>query len=148
MKSAVMLANIKLATKDVVGAAEVLRKAVESSPSAPEPRIALGNIYNLMKKPAEAEQQFHEALKVKPDYPPALMELARLRVRAGKKSEAGELYKRIAGLPDKTYRPAYALYLLYLVDANQGLAELERLCQSAPTDGAARRPWAWPWTRY
>lgn len=138
LKTAVMLANIKLATKDIGGAEEILRKAAESNPTAPEPRIALGNIYNLMKKPAEAEQQFQEALKIKPGNPAALLELASLRVRAGKRSEAAELYKRIAALPDKSYRPAYALYLLYLVDANQGIAELEKLHQSDPADREIR----------
>jgi tetratricopeptide (TPR) repeat protein len=138
LKTAVMLAKLKLATKDVAGAEAILKKAVENNPGAPEPKIALGNIYNLMKRPAEAERQFQEALKVKPDFPHALLDLASLRVRAGQKSEAAELYKRIAALPDKTYRPAYALYLLYLVDAGQGVAELERLHQADPANGDIR----------
>jgi tetratricopeptide (TPR) repeat protein len=138
LKSAVMLARIKLASNDLPGAEEVLRKAAGASPAAPEPLVALGDLLNLAGKTVEAERQFQQALKIRPDYGPALLELASLRVRAGKRDEADALYRKIAALPDPSYRPAHALYLLYLVDANRGIAELESLRRADPANRDVR----------
>ncbi len=127
LKSAILLANIKLVDKDYAAAEAILRKAAESAPGAPEPMVALGSLYGVMGKPAESERHYRQALASKPDYAPAMFALASTCVRLGKKGEAEELYKKISALPDKTFRPAYALFLLYLVDADRGIAELEKL---------------------
>jgi tetratricopeptide (TPR) repeat protein len=132
MKSAVMLANIKLTTRDYDGAEQVLRDAVKASPESPELRVVLGNLYRFLKRPEKAEEELQAALRTKPDYAPALLDLARLRVATNRKPEAEEVYKRIAALPEKSYRPAYALYLLHLVDVKRGIVELERLYREDP----------------
>jgi len=138
LKSAVMLTNIKLASKDYAGAEEVLRNAADNSPASPEARTALGNLYLLLKRPDEAEQQFQKAIQFKADYAPALLALARIRVVAGRKDEAEQLYRTISALPDQAYRPTFALYLLYLVDVNRGIAELERLHREDPQNRGIR----------
>jgi tetratricopeptide (TPR) repeat protein len=50
LHSAVMLANVKLITKDYAGAEDVLKKAADNSAESAEIRIALGGLYRLLKR--------------------------------------------------------------------------------------------------
>jgi tetratricopeptide (TPR) repeat protein len=127
LKSAVMLANLKLAQKDLPAAEGILKDAVNQAPSVLEPHLALAEFYTLANKASDAEAQFQAALKIDSNNAPALLGLATLRVRSGRKQEAEQLYQRISALPDKQFRPAHAMFLLYLGDRDKGIAELEGL---------------------
>ena len=138
MNASVMLARMKLSQKDLAGAEAVLKEAAARAPRSPEPAVALSDFYLAQGRTSEAEQQLARALEVDPNHGPALLRLAELRLRAGRKDEAAGIFKRLSSVPDKSYRPAYALFLLSEGRAAEGIAELERLHQADPSDRNVR----------
>jgi tetratricopeptide (TPR) repeat protein len=134
LKSAVMLANLKLAQKDLPAAEGILKDAVIQAPVALEPHLALAQFYTLVNKPAEAEAQFQAVLKMDGNNAPALLGMATLRIRSGRKEEAEAIYRQISTLPDKQFRAAHALFQLYFGDKDKGIAELAELRKKDPAD--------------
>ncbi len=134
LNASVELARMKLHQGDMAGAAAVLRQAAAQAPRSPEPAVALCDFYLAVGKAGEAEKELTRALKIDPGYAPALLRLAELRLRAGRKDEAAEAFKRLSASSDKSYRPAYALFLLQEGKAAEATAELERLYRADRTD--------------
>jgi putative PEP-CTERM system TPR-repeat lipoprotein len=135
---AVNLAEAKIRQNDSKGAEEVLKRASESAPKSIEAVITLGQFYVKQKKTSEAEQQFQRAIAMDPNGGLALLNLAMLRLRAGRKQEAEQNFKRLSGLPDKKFRPAYALFLFEEGRQDEAVREYERLVRESPDDREAR----------
>ena len=138
LKSSIALAQTKLAQKDVGGAEETLKQAAAQAPRSPEPAVHLGGFYLALGKTAEAEQQFRRALQIDPKYGPALVALGSIQVRAGQSEQADQTYRQVSGLPEKQYRPAYALYLFESGKREAALTEFEKLAKADPTDRNVR----------
>jgi tetratricopeptide (TPR) repeat protein len=68
----------------------------------------------------------------------AWLDLGMLLFHGGRRQEAQPVFRQLAGLTDKTYRPVYALYLLETGQRDAAIAELERLAKENPADRAAR----------
>jgi Flp pilus assembly protein TadD len=111
LKSAVGLAQIKLANRDVAGAETILKKVVENNPTISDAPVTLGEFYILTGRYGDADQQFRRALEINPKHGFALVSLAGVRWRAGKTAEAEQLYKQAASLPDQRYKPVHAIFL-------------------------------------
>jgi tetratricopeptide (TPR) repeat protein len=138
LKASVMLATVKMRSGDFKGAEEVLKNAVQKSPGSIDALIASGRLYLLLKNPQAAAEQFRLALKLDPHHGPALLDAAALALRSGSKEEAGKLYRRLADLRDRRYRPLYAMFLMEQGNLNGAIAELERLAAADRDDRQIR----------
>jgi len=138
LKSSVTLANVKLAKKDYAGAETVMKQAVQQAPQAIEPTLALGRFYFLIGKTAEAETPIRRALEIDPKHGPALLDLANLQLRSGRKQQAEQTYLQLAALPDKRYKSAHAEFLFQDGQRDAAIAELEKLARENPEDRDAR----------
>src|SRR5207247_7930303 len=67
-----VLGAIYAARGDLKRAEGMYAKAVEVDPNFGPGRVALGNVYNIEKKPEEALKEYETALQVNPKYAPAL----------------------------------------------------------------------------
>lgn len=135
---AVTLAEAKLQQKDVNGAEGVLKKACQDFPNSADAVVVLGRFYAGQNKVAEAEQQFQRGLTIDPTHAAALLNLATLQYQLGRKQDAEQSFKRLSGLPDKTYRPIYANFLFQEGRRVEAVAEFERLAKQSPDDRAPR----------
>ncbi len=122
-------------------AAARFREAMQRAPSAAEPRRNLA----LLHADAEAEGLLREALLLRPSYPEARTDLAKLLARTGRaRAAAGEVQQALAARPDDPEalfvaarisellgRPAEAraAYRRFLQLAPQALQEPRRLAQ-------------------
>ena len=88
LKAALGLVEIKLLNKDFRGAEELLKKFSAKNPKSSAPVLGLGELYMLVRKPAEAEQQFRRAFEIDPQNELALLDLAGCQFRAGRLEEA------------------------------------------------------------
>ena len=139
LNPAVTLAQAKLLQKDPKGAEEVLKKAISQNFSkSPEAAVILGRFYVSQKRPADAEREFLRGLSLVPDHAQSLFGLATLQRSAGRKQEAEQSFKRLAGLPDKAFKSVYAQFLLAEGRQNDAIRELERLVQENPNDRLTR----------
>lgn len=134
LNASVELARLKLRQGDRAGAEAALKQAAAQAPNAPEPTLALSDFYLAAGKIPEAEQELVRALRIQPGYGPALLRLAELRLRAGRRDEAAQAFKALSDSSDKSYRPAYALFLLHEGKTAEAVAELERLHKTDRTD--------------
>jgi tetratricopeptide (TPR) repeat protein len=83
-----------------------MRRAADVVPNNYLAHSCLGEIYDSRGEPERAAAEYHEALRIKPDDPLALYNLAVQAWKAGQDSEAEALCARsIAG--DPYYAPAY-----------------------------------------
>ncbi len=98
----------------------------------------MGRFYLVTHRPPQAEEQFRRALGIDPRYGAALLDLGMTLFHAGRNREAGEIFKRAAVLPAKSYQPAYAIFLLETGQRDAAIAELERLARCDPSDCTAR----------
>lgn len=137
LKSAAALALLKLRQNDPNGAEAVLKKLVDSNSRSADAAALLGSFY-VARQPAQAEAMFLRAAQIDPKNGPALLQLAALQLRAGRRPEAEQTYKRISELPDRRYRPVYATYLMTIGKTSAGIAEFEKLAGKDPGDRAAR----------
>jgi cellulose synthase operon protein C len=134
LKSSVLLAQARLARKDVAGAEEVLKQSAAQAPKSPDPKVYLGEFYLAQNKTAEAEQQFRQAIAFNPKYAPSLLALASLQVRSGQTAQAEQTFRQIAALPEKQYRSVHAQYLFQSGKQAEAVAELEKLFAADPED--------------
>jgi tetratricopeptide (TPR) repeat protein len=132
--TSVNLARLKLRQKDLKGAEEVLKQAVAHAPKSPEPAAALGQLYNVLGRFPEAEQQFRAALAINPKFGPALRNLGALQIRAGQIGPAEQTYKQLSSIHEKEYKPLYALYLFHVGRHAEAIAEFQRLAKDDPAD--------------
>ncbi len=129
---------MKLAQKDIAGAEQVLRRAVEEDSKSPAAALALAQFYLQTKRPAEGRIEVQRALGVDPKNGPALFTLAAMQAQAGEKDAAEQTYAKLAALPDKSYRSMHAIFLLQNQKPDAAIAEFEKLVKADPTDRDAR----------
>lgn len=72
----------------------------------PEVHVSAARLFEVQGKVDRAVTAYHEALKVRPDYEPALLGLARLYDRAGQWDQADQWYRRTLELHPQS-APAY-----------------------------------------
>ena len=136
--SSVLLAKLKMSGNDLKGAEKVLKDAVQSSPKSPDAWVALGNFYAVIGRSPDAFQAFESALKIKPQYPLALISLAEAQHRSDQKEKAAETLRQLSTLPDPQYEPLYGAYLFETGNREGALREFERLARKNPKDRRAR----------
>jgi tetratricopeptide (TPR) repeat protein len=138
LSSVVALARMKLSRRDIAGAEAVLQQAAAQDAESPQPPVILGQFYLTLGRMGDAEDQFRRALVVDPQNAPALIGLAGLRLRAGHRDEAEQIYKEVASLPDKMYKPVYGQVLLQHGKVEEAIVEFRRLAEESPNDRTAR----------
>lgn len=125
---------------DLAGAADSLEGAVRLDPRDAEAVLHLASLYLNLKRPADAEQKFRDALAVQPNSAPAALGLAQC-LDAQNKPEAADAYQKYLALhPDDA--AAHGRFVRLLVDQQkyaEALAELDRADQGKPPTSDALR---------
>jgi Tfp pilus assembly protein PilF len=88
------LATLALERGDAGAAIELLRRAIEADRTATVPRLALARIFEQLKRPAEAEQQYRAVLQADPDHLDALRRYGMFLVEQGRYEEAVPFRRR------------------------------------------------------
>src|SRR5260370_4512370 len=96
LKAALGLVEIKLLNKDFRGAEELLKKFSAKNPKSSAPVLGLGELYMLVRKPAEAEQQFRRAFEIDPQNELAFMDWAGWQSRAGRLEVAEVTFRHVS----------------------------------------------------
>jgi len=142
LESSALLMRARLSQGNVKGAEEALQQCFRKSPQSAEVALVMGRFYLVTHRPQQAEEQFRRAIRIDSKYGAALLDLGMMLFhaggKAGRKDEAGTIFKQIAALPDKGYRPVYAIFLLETGQRDRAIAELERLAKEDPSDRPAR----------
>jgi tetratricopeptide (TPR) repeat protein len=138
LQAAVSRARIKVASRDLAGAEEILKKAVEDNPQSADAPSTLGEFYMSHGRPDEAREQFRRALDRDAKHGRTLVLAAELEWRAGQTKKADQLYKDAASLSDPQYRPLHALFLFRSGMREQAVAEFEKIWNADRTDRQAR----------
>jgi tetratricopeptide (TPR) repeat protein len=136
--ASVMLTQLRLLQNDTRGAEEILRKAVASAPDSANAAVALGQFYLVTGRPADAEVEFRRSLNVDPKYAPALLSLGASQVADGAMEEAEKTYRILSSLPERSYRPLYALLLFAERKTAAAVQEFARIARENPDDRDAR----------
>ena len=79
----VRLGEAKVTGGDTNGALEALKKAKELDPADPAPSLRLALLYDSQGRHDEARKSYEDALKIRPDDPTALNNLAYLKANEG-----------------------------------------------------------------
>ena len=95
------LGESQLATQQLDAAERTLSIAVQLSPRDPALRNGLGRVMAQKRRWREAQTQFGEALKLRPQYPEALLNLAIVQQQLGDRKGALERYQAYLGLNPK-----------------------------------------------
>ncbi len=138
LESSALLMRAKLSEGDVQGAEAVLQQCFRNAPQSAEVALVMGRFYLVTHRERQADEQFRRALGIDPKYGPALLDLGMTLFHVGRKDEAGAIFKRLAALPGKEYKPVYAIFLLETGQREGAIAELERLAKADPADRVAR----------
>ena len=120
-------------------AARDFHNAIRRAPDAPQPLIALGDLYNL-KHPAQAALWYGQAAnQLKFDDPALLYKLALARYRAGSPAEALDPLRRAVARNDSLAEAHYLLGLVYrdMQRPDDAIGSLDRAIRLSP--GAGRR---------
>jgi tetratricopeptide (TPR) repeat protein len=118
-----------------------LREAVRLAPDAPQPLVALGELYDLRNEPAEAAEMYAQAAsRLGDEDPGVLYKLALARYRAGAPATAIAPLERILSRNDSVAEAHYLLGLVYRDTQNLegAAAALEQAVNIAPSMTAAR----------
>jgi tetratricopeptide (TPR) repeat protein len=116
------------------------RDAIRRAPDAPQPLIALGDLYNLTD-PAQAALWYGQAVaQLKFDDPALLYKLALARYRAGSPAEALDPLRRAVARNDSLAEAHYLMGLVYrdMQRPNDAIGSLDRAIRLAPGLVAAR----------
>ena len=138
LESSALLMRARLSRGDLNGAEAALEDCYRKSPHSAEVALVMGRFYLVTQRPRQAAEQFRRAIAIEPDYGPALLDLGLTLFHADRKDEAGRIFHRAAALPDKNYKPAYAIFLLETGQRDAAIAELARLARADPSDRVAR----------
>lgn len=138
LQAATALSGIRLARKDEAGAEKALRDAIHANPRSPAGYVELGRLLERLGRREEAEQQFTSAVEKDPNHAPALLGLAQLQVRAGRTDRADQTYRKLSALPDRSYRPLHALFMMESGRHNEAIQELAKLYQDDSKDRTTR----------
>lgn len=96
-----LLGESQLATQQLDAAERTLSIAAQLSPRDPALRNGLGRVMAQKRRWREAQTQFGEALKLRPQYPEALLNLAIVQHQLGDRKGALERYQAYLGLNPK-----------------------------------------------
>ncbi len=121
-------------------AARDFHNAIRRAPDAPQPLIALGDLYNL-KHPAQAALWYGQAAnQLKFDDPTLLYKLALARYRAGAPAEALDPLRRAVARNDSLAEAHYLLGLVYrdVQRPDDAIGSLDRAIRLSPGLVAAR----------
>lgn len=132
------LAKIKLSARQIDEAEAVLRKAANDNPTSAQAATILGEFFLTRQRTPDAQASFEQALRLDPNYPQSLQKLADLYFQNGRKDDAAALCRRLAALPDKSFKSAYAAFLFRTGDKEHAIAELRRLLAQNPSDLSLR----------
>jgi tetratricopeptide (TPR) repeat protein len=138
LESSVVLARMKVSTKDWDGAEGVLKQAVADAPQSSPAETALGELYLVLRQPAKAEAELKKAARLDPKNGNALIDLGALEIVAGRLDEAEQTYKQLAALPEKAFKPVHAMFLYRYGKRDAAVAEFESLAKSDLNDREAR----------
>ncbi len=83
-----------------------MKQACLNSPNSADAVVVLGRFYVSQNRAEEGARQFQHALAMDPNHAAALLNLAMLQNRTGRKEDAEQNFKRLTGLPDKTFKPS------------------------------------------
>jgi tetratricopeptide (TPR) repeat protein len=136
LASSVLLAQARLAQKDVKGAEAALLKACEAAPKSADAQRNLGEFYISLGRLPEAETKLRRALELAPDQEQALVDFARLQFTLGRKAEAEQHFKRLSA--SRAYRSIYAVFLLEMGRRDEAIREFESAFASKPDDRGLR----------
>jgi putative PEP-CTERM system TPR-repeat lipoprotein len=142
VQTLVSIAKLKMSRNDVAGAERILREAGEKSSSA-DVLVALAQFYILTGNFSEAESNLRRVLQLAPHNGAALLNMAYLQYRAGRRQEEENTYKQIAALDGKEYKHLHAMYLLRNGKVNEAIGELQQLAKRDPADRDARSRLVW-----
>jgi Flp pilus assembly protein TadD len=119
---------------DVAKAADSFEGAVRLDPRDAETLVHLGNLYLQLKRPAEAESKFANALEIQPNGPQALLGLAQ-SLDAQKKKEAADAFRTYLAVQpaDEAARVRVVHLLMEGQEYDAALAELDRADAGKPT---------------
>jgi tetratricopeptide (TPR) repeat protein len=118
-----------------------LRDAVRLAPDAPQPLIALGELYDRRDDPAQSAIWYAQAAEQLRDESPVLLyQLALARYRAGSPAAAKDPLRRIVARNDSIAEAHYLLGLVYrdTQDVDAAINSLEQAVRIAPSMMAAR----------
>ena len=110
------------------------RAAIRSAPDAPQPLVALGDLYDLTD-PAQAALRYGQAVaQLRSDDPTLLYKLALARYRAGSPAEALDPLRRALARNDSLGEAHYLLGLVYrdTLRPDAAIASLERAVKLTP----------------
>jgi tetratricopeptide (TPR) repeat protein len=127
LEAAQKLAILKASHLDYAGADQVLKRAVDRSPRSVELHIALARLYMLAPNLGDPEVALRQALAIEPKNGPALLDLASLQVRQGKRDQADQTYRQLSALPQVEYRPLHAIFLFDQGRREDAIKELQQL---------------------
>lgn len=138
LESSALLMRARLSQGDTKGAEAALQQCYKKSPDSPQVAMVMGRFYLVTQRSQLAEEHFRRALRIDSNYMPALLDLGMTLFHSGRKDEAAPIFQQIAALPDKTYKPIYAIFLLETGRRDAAITELERLAKEDPADRSAR----------
>lgn len=138
LQSSVTLARFKVGQSDWAGAEEILKRAVAAAPDSSMPTVALGQFYLLRHDIERAEVELRRALRIEPSNAAALTTLATLQIAGNRLDEAAQTYRLLSALPDRAFKPAYAIFLFQTGQGAAAVAEFEKLAKQDPNDRTAR----------
>ena len=138
VESSALLMRARLSQGDVKGAEEALQQCFRKFPQSAEVALVMGRFYLVIHRPDQAEQQFRRALQIKPGYAAAMLDLGMTLYHSDRREEAGRVFRQLAAMADKTFKPVYAIFLLETGQREASIAELERLAREDPADRIAR----------
>ena len=85
------------------------KKLLPDYPQSPQLWLWQGIALSRLRKPREAETSLREAIRLKPDYTDAYLDLANVFFEEGKLDPAAELYRHVLGLSPTQVQPNYNL---------------------------------------
>ena len=118
-----------------------LREAVRLAPDAPQPLMALGELYDLRGDAAQAAAWYAQAAEQLRDENPALLyQLALARYRTGSPAAARDPLRRLVARNDSIAEAHYLLGLVYrdTQEIDPAIKSLEQALRIAPALTAAR----------
>ena len=132
------LALLKVSEKDLAGAEQVLKAAIQQVPGSDDPVVALANLYVGMDRFSEAEPLFMKGVRLNPDNSDAWIALGSMQLKAGNIKVAEQSFKRAAESP-KTKAPlAYVVFLIRQNRRPQAIATLEKMAKADPDNRVVR----------
>ncbi len=130
-----LLALTQLKKKDYEAAIRTGERLAKKMPDNPIPENMLGAAYLGQKDLALAREHFRKALKLKPDFIPALFNLAGLEILAGNRDKAIGHFRKILELQPDNLRAMMELARLHYraEEFEQALEYLQKARQAHPT---------------